>query len=115
MNSRLFFLILLGTCCFSLQAKAQNQVQYSGWFSSFNAFALSKKFNTTLDVQVKSSDEAKYLQSVLIRPGLSYRINKKFSVAAGFTYTPSRKSLNTVTGYLSERSVWQHAVFAYKW
>ena len=62
----------------------QAQQQHSGWLASFNTFSLNNKWSIHFDAQVRSTDELEHVQTLLLRPGVNYHINKKISVTAGY-------------------------------
>jgi hypothetical protein len=111
MNLRFLLFILFFSSSFLLQA----QVQHSGWLGSFNTFKVSDHFSIHFDAQFRSSNELKQIQTILIRPGINYHLNKHFTITAGYAYIPNRRIINAVTGYLPEHRIWEQILYAHKW
>ncbi len=103
-----FLLALVGS------ATAQAQVQQSGWLASFNTFKLKNKWSLHFDAQVRSSDNLKQVQTLLLRPGLNYHINKKLTATGGYAYIPNRRTVEGVNDYLAEHRIWEQVVYSHK-
>lgn len=93
----------------------QAQVQYSGWGASINTFGLSKQFSVHFDAQARTTDKFENIQTVILRPGINYHLNKKASATLGYAYIPNRRTVAAVTGYLAEHRIWQQALYNQKW
>ncbi|HEU0110086.1 MAG TPA: DUF2490 domain-containing protein [Flavisolibacter sp.] len=112
MTVRIAFLMIV-FCTNALHIQAQQQ--HSGWLASFNTFSLNNKWSIHFDAQVRSTDELEHVQTLLLRPGVNYHINKKISVTAGYGFIDNRRNINGVTGYVTEHRTWQQLLFAHKW
>ena len=110
MRSILF--ILLSFLFFTTQTIAQ--VQHAGCLATFNTIKLNDKWSVHFDSQLRSTDELENLQSFLIRPGINYKVTKKVTLSGGFAYIFNRRTVNTVTGYVPEKLLWQQLSYAYK-
>lgn len=62
------------------------QTNPSGWFFLSHAQKITGKWSYMTDVQLRSSSSFKYLQNVLIRPGLLYQLTEQQSIGMGYTY-----------------------------
>jgi hypothetical protein len=78
-------LITFMICMFSTKLYAQCS-EASGWFFLSHTQKLTGKWSYMMDVQLRSSTQFKYLQNVLVRPGLLYQLTDQQSVGVGYTY-----------------------------
>lgn len=82
----------------------------TGWLASFNTFSLTKKWSIHLDVQLRSTDELSQVQTVLIRPGINYHLNKKQVLTAGYAFIPNRYVSAADNELLAEHRLWQQYI-----
>lgn len=108
---RLFTLFI---CCFLLQFSLVAQVQQSGWLASFNTFKINPTWSLHFDAQARSTDDVKQLQSLLLRPGINYHINKAWVATAGYAYIPARRTIGNKSELLAEHRAWQQLVYNHK-
>lgn len=106
----LLLLIIVNSIIFS--AKAQSQ--YTGWTGIFNTFKTGKKTSIHTDLQLRSTDEIKQLQTFLIRSGLNIHLNKKIIVTAGYAFIYNKRIINTVSGYAPEHRIWEQVIYNHK-
>ncbi len=99
---------------FLVTTSATAQVQYSGWVASFNTFRINKDFSLHFDAQVRSTNHIDYVQTVLLRPGINYHINKKLTATAGYAYIPNRRSAAGITELVAEHRAWEQLLLAQK-
>lgn len=100
--------------CF-LFFKASSQSQFSGWLASFNTIKLDKKLSFHFDAQVRSTDQLKHVQTILIRPGLNYHFNKNVTGTLGYAFIDNRQTISGITDYLTEHRIWEQVLFSHKW
>ena len=113
MNTRL----LTGLLVFimgMLHSDAGAQSQFSGWLASFNTIKTGKKTSIHSDVQLRSSDQLKNMQTLLIRSGLNVHLNKKWTVTAGYAFTYNRRTVNDIIGYAPEHRIWEQVIYSHK-
>jgi hypothetical protein len=103
------FIILIKTSSISYA-----QVQNSGWLASFNTFKLSNKTSLHFDAQLRSTDEIKNIQTVLLRPGINYHFNPSMSVTVGYGFIENRRTMEEVTGYVAEHRIWEQFIVSHK-
>ena len=92
---------------FSLEAQ---QKQFSGWLASFNTIKLHKKFSLHFDAQLRSTDEWVHTQTLLLRPGINFNVNKSAIVTAGYALINNRIVKSNTSGYFSEHRLWQQLI-----
>lgn len=101
-------LLVMGT----LHVSAQSQ--FSGWGASFNTFKLNKKFSAHTDVQWRSTDELKQMQTLLLRPGINFHANKHLILTAGYAYISNRNRSGNLSAYIPEHRIWQQVIYNHK-
>ena len=62
---------------FSTLLHAQTVNQNTGWFMFLNSTKFNEKWGLHFDLQVRSDNNWNRVRNVLVRPGLTYYINKK--------------------------------------
>lgn len=90
------------------------QTQFSGWLGSFNTIKTSPKTSIHLDVQFRSTDDIKQLQTSLFRTGLNYHLNKRVILTAGYAYIRNKKVVGNQFGYTPEHRLWEQAIVNHK-
>lgn len=103
-------LVLTGNLFSSLFA----QSQFSGWLASFNTFKTGKKTSIHADVQLRSSDELKHTQALLLRPGFNFHVTKKLTITAGYAFVHNRRVVSGVSGYAPEHRIWEQLLYNHK-
>lgn len=112
---RRFFLFCLFLCLISGSLFAQTVHQNSGWLFFLKSTKLSDKWGLHLDVQVRSADDWGYVRNVLIRPGLTYFINKKSNVTAGYLLATTKTQFNNLPDVnTNEHRIWEQYIIAHK-
>ena len=91
------------------------QVQQSVWAASFNTFGLGGKWSLHFDAQARSTDNVKEVQTLLLRPGINYHLNKSWVATAGYAYIPNRRTIGNKSELLPEHRAWQQLVYNHKW
>ena len=90
------------------------QSTFNGWLASFNTFKTGKKTSIHTDIQLRSTDEIKQVQSILIRPGLNVRLNKHVTVTAGYAFISSKRTSGTATAFMPEHRIWEQLLITHK-
>ncbi|MFA6277662.1 MAG: DUF2490 domain-containing protein [Pedobacter sp.] len=105
----LLFFLSVGT------TSAQTNIQNSGWFALFNSTKFNEKWGLAFDAQFRSSDNWEYVRNVLIRPGITYYINDKNNITAGYLYTTTdTRLIGTTNTILTENRIWEQYIFTHK-
>ena len=90
-------------------------IEHSGWIASFNSVKLSKKWGLHFDAQLRSADELKYAKTLLLRPGLTYFINDKQNVTAGYAFVQTFSDPDLATAKnLTEHRLWEQFIVTHK-
>ncbi|TLU94271.1 DUF2490 domain-containing protein [Dyadobacter sediminis] len=75
-------------CCFLLffhYSKAQS-IEHNGWVFWSHEQKLAEKWQFSYDMQLRSADRFDYANTLLIRPGIGYKIRENQTVTLGYTY-----------------------------
>ena len=110
-TARLFTLFVL---CFLLTGTTNAQTQFTGGAGTVNTIKTSPKTSIHLDVQFRSTDEIKQLQTALFRTGLNYHLNKNVILTAGYAYIRNKKAVGGQFGYTPEHRLWEQAIVNHK-
>lgn len=111
---RVFTLILI-ILSVSPALGQKTQSEQTGWAAWFNTYRFSPKWGMHLDVQLRSADDWKYGRNLLVRPGLTYHIDHKQNVTAGYALvrTYADDQVPTMRD-LTEHRIWEQYIFAHK-
>ena len=96
-----FFLVFT-----SIFTSAQ-QNKFSGWAMTLNSIRLNPKFNLIFDSQLRSNDQWKQPETFILRPGLTYVLNKDVSLSAGLALINNWKTIGGVRDGVSDNRIWQ--------
>ena len=77
-------------CVITCSLFAQTLNQNTGWFMFVNSTKFNDKWGMHFDLQVRSEDDWQRVKNVLIRPGITYYINKNSNATLGYLYTTNR-------------------------
>jgi len=105
MYRNLLTIILL--CFVSVVTIAQVETRSMAWFSSVNSFRLNGKWGLQFDFVLRTGDEWKYLQTMMLRTGISYKLSESTTAFAGYNNVRSRVIIGDVSGYASEHQIWE--------
>lgn len=104
---KIFLTIILISTFLSHASLAQNNA-VAGWLFLSHIQNISPKINFNFDVQLRSKDNFDGLRNILIRPGISYNLNKKWSIGSGYTYIATETDkFSPLKSTLSENMVWE--------
>ena len=108
------FTLILSFLLSSLFFMAKAQSQFTGWTAIFNTFKTGKKTSIHADVQLRSTDEIKQVQTLLLRTGLNIHLSKKIIVTAGYAFIRNKRIINNVSGYAPEHRIWEQLIYNHK-
>jgi hypothetical protein len=95
-------------CCYA-------QSNFTGWIASFNTIKIGKKTSLHTDIQLRSTDEIKQVQTFLIRPGINFHLKKNLTVTAGYAFIHNKRVVGNVNGFAPEHRIWQQLLITHKW
>lgn len=102
---------------FSTMLYAQTNQQNTGWFMFLNSTKFNDKWGMHFDLQVRTHDNWDGVRHLLIRPGITYYINKKSNATLGYLYTPTFLQDDILVGggrlktTLTEHRIWQQYIY----
>ncbi|MFN0257420.1 DUF2490 domain-containing protein [Pedobacter ureilyticus] len=106
---------------FTTLLHAQIINQNTGWFMFLNSTKFNDKWGMHFDLQVRSEDNWNRVRNILVRPGLTYYINKNSNATLGYLYTPTllATKINYIDaagnsfakGSLTEHRIWQQYIY----
>ncbi|MBX3241793.1 MAG: DUF2490 domain-containing protein [Chitinophagaceae bacterium] len=91
-----------------------SQAGFNGWYASFNTLQLKNNFSLQSDIQFRSTDQLKHMNTYLLRAGLNYSFDQHIMVTAGYAHIFGRRSIGEVTGYIGEHRIWQQLLITHK-
>ncbi|WP_410220193.1 DUF2490 domain-containing protein [Pedobacter sp.] len=107
-SSVLFFVL-------ALHGFAQTVNQNAGWLMFLNSTKINDKWGLHFDFQMQSANNWEYLRRILVRPGITYFINKNHRVTAGYLYNPTyNRLIGTSKNTLTENTIWEQYLIAHK-
>ncbi len=74
---------------------------------SMNTIKLSDKFLFQFDAQFRSSDQWKSKETVILRPVLSYMLNKDAALGLGYAAVSNWRTIEGVWDNINEKRLWQ--------
>lgn len=106
---------------FTTLLHAQTINQNTGWFMFLNSTKFNDKWGMHFDLQVRSEDNWNRVRNILVRPGLTYYINKNSNATLGYLYTPTLLATKIsyidaagnsfAKGSLTEHRIWQQYIY----
>lgn len=110
---KLIIVAFLSVFTSSLYAQTVNQ--NSGWFMFLNSTKFNDKWGMHFDFQVRTQDNWDGVRNLLIRPGVTYYINKNSNATVGYLYTPTflqfTPAMASAKSTLTEHRIWQQYVY----
>ena len=90
----------------------RSQLALSGWATTNNQIALSRKIIYQIEASFRSNVERKHLQTFLFRTGAFVQLNNRWSLGVGYVLIDNRRTVDGVTGYAVEHQGMEQAWFS---
>ena len=92
---------------------AQNKVTHTNmlWFNYNNNVALNQKWNIISDIQIRTRDWTSHWSQFALRSGATYKLDNKFTAAAGFTWFGNVRYFNDEPTVGNEWRPWEEIAF----
>jgi len=100
---------------------AQTSKQNAGWFMFLNSTKFNDKWGMHFDLQVRSDNNWNRVRNILVRPGVTYYINKNSNATLGYLYAPTLlgTKINYIDaagnsfakGSLTEHRIWEQYIY----
>jgi hypothetical protein len=91
----------------------QAQTALSGWATTNNQVAISKRVIYQLEASVRSDPKRQHLQTFLLRTGAFVQLNNQWSVGAGYCLTEGRRTIDGITGFAAEHQTLEQVWFTH--
>ena len=104
-------------CVITSSLFAQTVNQNSGWFLFLNSTKFNDKWGMHFDLQLRSEDNWDGLRNLLVRPGVTYYINKNSNATVGYLFTQTYLPNDILVGAapmkntLTEHRIWQQYIY----
>jgi len=115
MRIKIILAVFLSFTTTSLLAQTINQ--NTGWFMFLNSTKFSDKWGMHFDLQLRTQNNWDGIRHLLIRPGVTYYINKNSNATLGYLYTPTFLQDDILVGggtlktTLTEHRIWQQYIY----
>ncbi len=92
------------------------------WWAIVNSTRINDRFSTHFDGQWRSGDNYSTMSSLILRPGLNYKVTSRFTATLGYAYIANRRSYQltgtgvdpvSISGYVPEHRIFQQAVYVH--
>lgn len=96
---------------------AQTINQNTGWFMFLNSTKFNDKWGMHFDLQVRTEDDWDQVKNLLVRPGITYYINKNSNATLGYLFTQTNLPSDILVGAaplkntLTEHRIWQQYIY----
>lgn len=80
---------------------------------SMNTFKTSPKTSIHFDVQLRSDDNLKNAETLIIRPGLNFHVSKSTTLTFGYAFIEGWRNIGGIRGGLPEHRIWQQLIVAH--
>lgn len=103
-------LLLLNVCA---HTHAQTAF-FGGWLATFYTIKVNDKIDVLFDAQLRSGKQVEHINTILLRPGISFKFNKQVSVALGYALNDARREVDELSELIPEHRIWQHVILRHK-
>ncbi|MEO9069533.1 MAG: DUF2490 domain-containing protein [Ginsengibacter sp.] len=108
--------ILLILSGISFPTKSQNKTVHTNmlWEGYYNTFLIDKKFSLLSDAQIRTREWAQHWSQMLVRSGLTYKVNEHVSITGGFAFFKNAQYANKELFLKNEYRPWQELFYQSK-
>ena len=101
------FYWVLGLILMISQSTFGQKSEHNGWLFLSHQQKLGDKWQLSSDFQIRSADKLSYLNTLLIRPGIGYKISDDQTVTVGYTFFGRWMKENSETTYQPEHRIFE--------
>jgi hypothetical protein len=110
-----YLLMIMAFFALTFKTQAQTVNQNAGWLFLMNTTKFNDQWGMHFDVQVRSQDDWNGVRNVLIRPGLTYYINKNSDITLGYLFTPTFVQTDGLANNtIIENRIWEQYIYKHK-
>lgn len=97
-------------------AKSQHKTEHTNmlWEGYYNTFSINKNWSLLSDAQLRTRDWIQHWSQMLVRSGLSYKVNEHVSITAGFAFFKNVQYINKYLFLKNEYRPWQEFYYLVK-
>jgi len=109
----IIFLIVAGI---PIAAKSQYKTEHTNmlWEGYYNTFFLNKKWSLLSDAQIRTREWTQHWSQMLVRSGLTYKVDEHVSVTGGFAFFKNAQYANKDLLLKNEYRPWQELFYQVK-
>ncbi|MDQ2721040.1 MAG: DUF2490 domain-containing protein [Bacteroidota bacterium] len=96
--------------------KSQHKTVHTNmlWEGYYNSFPIDKKFSLLSDAQIRTREWSQHWSQMLVRSGLSYKVNEQIAVTGGFAFFKNAQYANKELFLKNEYRPWQEFFYQSK-
>ncbi len=106
--------LLTAIFLFSCSTVHAQKTETEGWLFLTHTQKISEHFDVLFDVQTRTADQFDYANTLLLRTALSYKFNKKHSLAWGYAYKDDRQKVDIDYEFTHENRIFQQYLYQFK-
>src|SRR5688572_12506206 len=84
--------------------------RFSGWSMYVHTIKITKNISSHLDVQLRSDDQVKNVETFIFRPGVNYQFKNKTIATAGYALIEGWRTISGDRGAVAEHRIWQQYI-----
>ena len=81
--------------------------KFSGWAALISTIKINPSVNIIFDAQIRSADQWQNIETTIIRPGISFAIDKKSSLSFGLALIKNKKRVTGIEDMVADNRAWQ--------
>lgn len=114
MKLKLSILLILVGIPFA--TKSQHKTVHTNmlWEGYYNTFFIDKKWSLLSDAQIRTREWAQHWSQLLVRSGMSYKVNEHVSITGGFAFFKNAQYVNKDLFLKNEFRPWQELFYQSK-
>lgn len=91
----------------TIKTYAQTLNQYTGWFAVYHKQKIAGNWSCFFDGQYRTDNQFSKTSAYLLRPGISYSVNKSQTAAAGYAFFGSYADGIISRTFYAENRIWE--------
>lgn len=97
-------------------SKSQHKTEHTNmvWVGYYNTVSINKKWSLLSDAQIRTREWAQHWSQMLVRSGLSYKVNEHVSITGGFAFFKNAQYANKDLFLKNEYRPWQEFYYRLK-
>lgn len=104
-------ILLLVPLILSVVNGFSQESRLTGWWVTNNTVRLDQNWSLTFDSQTSTGNKFRKIETILLRPGMSYRLNKNVAIGGGFATIFNRRTWQDIAAMITENRIWEQVQF----